>query len=87
MGGWLEELRLRPLSPAGAGTWTELGKNKQRLMLCQAQFNLKVELRFVAKSVEVEIEAELVLKSFILFFCGRVGGCGWGGVRCGVWRS
>ena len=26
-GGWLEELRLRPLSPARAGTWAELGNN------------------------------------------------------------
>ena len=33
--------------------------DKLRLKLCQAQFKLKVELRFVLKSDEVEIEAEL----------------------------
>ena len=56
--------------------------NKLRLKLCQAQIKLKVEARFVAKSVEVEIEADLVLKSCILYFCGRVGGLVGGG---GVW--
>ena len=35
-------------------------ENKLRLRLCQAYFKLKVELRFVLKLVEVEIEAELV---------------------------
>ena len=47
--------------------------------MCKAQFKLKVEERFVLKSVEVEKEAELVLKSCILYFCGRVGVVGGGG--------
>ena len=29
--GWLEELRLRPLSPAGAGTWAELANKHLRI--------------------------------------------------------
>ena len=50
--------------------------------MCQVQFKSKVDLRFVLSSVEVEIEVELVLKSCILYFCGRVGGCvGVGGVK------
>ena len=43
------------------------------LKLCQAQFKLKVESRFVLLLVEVQIEAELILKSFILYFCSWVG--------------
>ena len=57
-------------------------ENKLRLRLCQAYFKLKVELRLVLQSAEVEIEAEIVLKSCILYFCGRVAGwLGGGGVE------
>ena len=42
--------------------------------MCQGQIKLKVESRFVRKSVE--IEAERILKSRILYCRGLMGGVG-----------
>ena len=38
MGGWSEELRLRPLSPAGAGIWAELGNRSATIGQLLAKF-------------------------------------------------